>query len=187
MSNSGLEALGRVRRRAAAASGQRDRPDRARRVRECLSEGALRRHAPARRLCPCSRRRPRYPAARRAVLFARRTDGRNLAWRSPRSVGRPPDSDERDRHRLAQYRGGGRDRRPHPDLQQRPRPHPRANPDFAAAPALLRKRRVPPDRRPGLHPADNRAGARRAAGRKARTHRHRLSPARCLGPAALWV
>ena len=43
---------------------------------------------------------------------------------------------------------------------------------------------IPPDRRPGLHAVD-RDRARRAARRKARAGRHRLSPARCGGAAAV--
>ena len=181
----GLEALGVVRRRAAPAGGRRDRPDRARRVRERLSEGAVGRHAAARRLCPRARRQPRHPAARRAVLAARRADRGNLARRSPRSVGCQPHPDQGDRHGFAQYRGGGRNRRPHPDLQQRPRAHPRRDPGRAAAAARFRKRRVPPDRRPGLHVVDDGARPRRAARGEARADRHRLSPARRLGAAAL--
>ena len=165
---------------------ERDRPDRPRRVRERLSEGAVGRHAAARRLCPRARRQPRHPAARRAVLVARRADRRNLAQRPPRSVGRAPDPDQGHRDRVAQHRGGGRNRRPHPDLQQRSRPHQRRDrrsrlprprsPDSAGVPA---------DRRPGLHLADDGARARRAARRQARADRHRLSPARRLGAAAL--
>ena len=79
----------RLRRRAAAARGRRDRRDRARRVRDRLSEGAVGRHAAARRLCPGARRQPRHPAARRAVLIARRADRGDIARRSSRSVGRP--------------------------------------------------------------------------------------------------
>ena len=47
-----------------------------------------------------------------------------------------------------------------------------------AAAAFARQRAVPPDRRPGLHAADDGARARRAARRQARADRHRLSPAR---------
>ena len=145
---------GRVRGRAAAARGRRDRPDRSRRVRERLSQGAVGRHAPARRLCPRARRQPRHPAARRAVLVARRPDRGDPARRSARSVGRPPHPDQGHRPGLAQYRGGGRNRRPHPDLRQRSRPHPRRNPDGAAAAARHAEPGLPPDRRPGLHAAD---------------------------------
>ena len=55
----GSRGAGRSGRRAAAARGRRDRPDRARRVRERLSEGAVGRHAAARRLRPRARRRTR--------------------------------------------------------------------------------------------------------------------------------
>ncbi len=48
--------------------GRRDRRDRPRRLRERLSEGAVGRHAAARRVCPRPRRQPRHPVARRAVL-----------------------------------------------------------------------------------------------------------------------
>ena len=89
-----------------------------------------------------------------------------------------PHPDQGDRDGVAQYRGGGRDGRPHPDLQQRPRADPRRDPGRAAAAARLRKRAVPPDRRPGLHAADDGARPRRAARRQARADRHRLSPAR---------
>ena len=59
-----------------------------------------------------------------------------------------------------------------------------ADPDRPAAAALFRQRRVSPDRRPGLHLADDRARPRRAARRQARADRHRLSAARRLGAAA---
>ena len=46
-------------------------------------------------------------------------------------------------------------------------------------PRALGKRAVPPDHGPGLHAADDGAGARRQARRQAGADRHRLSPARC--------
>jgi len=54
------------------------RRDRPRRVRDRLFEGIVRRHAPARRLCPRPGRQP-TPAARRALLAARRLVGGDLA------------------------------------------------------------------------------------------------------------
>ena len=47
----GLRAMGVPRARGAPARARGDRPDRPRRLRIRLSEGAVRRHAPARRLC----------------------------------------------------------------------------------------------------------------------------------------
>ena len=124
-------------RRSPPAGGRCDRSDRPRRVRERLSEGAVWRHAAACRICPRTRRQSRYPAARRAVLVARRADRGDPAQRSARPVGRPAHPDQGNRVGVAQYRRSGRNRRPHSDLRQRSRPHPRRYPDHAAAPASL--------------------------------------------------
>ena len=96
-----------------------------------------------------------------------------------------PHPDQGHPHRLAQHRGGGRDGRPHPDLRQRSRPHPRRDPG-----ARCRARAT------GTAPAFRQIvdqvytllttvpGPRRAARRQARADRARLSPARRLGAAA---
>ena len=54
-------------------------------------------------------------------------------------------------------------------------------------PRVLGQRRLPPDRRPGLHAVDDGARARRAARRQARADRHRVPPARRVGAAALRI
>ena len=93
---------------APPARARRDRPDRSRRLRIRLSARTLGRHAPARGLCARARRRSDDPAARRAVLGARRADGRNAAHRHPRSVDRAQLPTKCIMHRHAQYRGSGR-------------------------------------------------------------------------------
>ncbi len=169
---------GHLRLRAAPARGRGDRRHRARWLRKRLSEGIVGRDAAARRLCPGARRQPGRAVARRAVFVARRADRGNPARRPARPVGRKAHSDQGNGHRLTQHRGSRRDRRPHLDLQQRPRPHPCRDPDPPAAPACRARHRVPSDRRPGLYAADDRTRPRRATGGQARADRHRLSPAR---------
>ena len=126
-------ACARAERRQRALDG--DRPHRPRRLRIRLSQGALRRHAPARRIRPRARRQSRRAAARRAVLGARRADGRDAARRPHGSLGRAARADQGHHPGLAQHRGGGRDRRPHHHLRQRSRPYPRRDSGDAGAPA----------------------------------------------------
>ena len=86
--------------------------------------------------------------------------------------------------RLAQYRGSGRDRRPHHHLRQRPWPHPRRDPGAAAAAARLGQAGVPPHRRPGLHLVDHRAGPRRRGAASSPSRSASVPPARRIGAAA---
>ena len=109
-------------------SGVADAPSGARRALEAidligldgfeirLSEGALRRHAPARRLRPRARRPSRRAADGRAVLGARRAHRRDPAHRSDRPLDRGAHADQVDPDGHPQHRGGGADVRPHPRL-----------------------------------------------------------------------
>ena len=115
---------GHRRRRAAQPRPGGHRPDRPRRLRKRLSQGTLRRHAPARRLCPGAGGPPRHHAdgqspSRRSTC----ADGGNAAHRHHRPVDRGPAADEIGADRHPQHRGGGADVRPHSRLLLQPRPH----------------------------------------------------------------
>ena len=106
--------------RARQAGGAGDRPDWTGRVRERLPEGAVRRHASARRAGAGAGGASRPAADGRAVQCAGRVDCGNPAHRPDRPVvGRPP-AGEGGADGDAQHRGGGADVRPHPGVLVQP-------------------------------------------------------------------
>ena len=103
----------RAARRDPQARAEGDRHHRPRRLRIRLSQGALRRHAPARRLRARARRAAEDPADGRAVLGARRADRGDAAHRPARPLAGRPHPDQIDPDGDAQHRGSGADGRPH--------------------------------------------------------------------------
>ncbi len=99
-----------------------DRPDRARRLRERLSQGDVRRHAPARGPGARAGGASRPAADGRAVLRPRRADGGDAAHRPDRPVDGRQAAGQVDPDGDAQHRGGGADVRPHPGVQLQSRP-----------------------------------------------------------------
>ena len=99
--------------RSPQARAESDRSHRPRRFRVRLSQGTLRRHAPACRLRAGAGRPPQYSPDGRAFFGARRADRRNPADRSPRPLGRGTHADQEHPHGHPQHRGGGADVRPH--------------------------------------------------------------------------
>src|SRR6266478_9932372 len=101
----------------------------------------LRRHAPARRLCPRAGRRADHPAAGRAFFGTRRIDCGDDPHRPSRPLDRAPTADQIDAAGHPQHRGSGLHVRPHSDLFLEPRarcgeigvvfPHPRNRLDDA--------------------------------------------------------
>ncbi len=117
----GTRSPGHRARGAPEARRRRDRPDRPRRFRIGISQGALGRHAPARGIRPRAGGQSRRAAAGRALFRARRADRRDAARRHDGSVARQAHTDQGHDHRLAQHRGSGGGFRPHHHLRQRSR------------------------------------------------------------------
>ena len=115
----GLEARGVAAQRAREPRRGGDRPDRPRRVRERLSEGAVRRHAPARRPGARAGGASRSAADGRAVQRAGRADRGEPAHRPDRPVVGGQAAGEVGADGDAQHRGGGADVRPHPGVRRR--------------------------------------------------------------------
>ena len=146
----GLEALGIESHRAAHPRTRRDRPDRSRRLRVRLPQGTVRRHAPARRLRPRTRRASGPAADGRAVFGARRPDRRDAAHRPDRSLDRRPAADQVGADGDAQHRGGGVDVRPHSGVLLQSRPRRRRDQGRPAASAQPSRPDVPATRRQHL-------------------------------------
>ena len=168
----GLEARGVPRAERAEPRRGRDRPDRPRRVRKRLSEGTVRRHAPARRPGARAGGASRPAADGRAVQRARRADRGEPAHRPDRSVVGGQAAGAIGADGDAQHRGGGADVRPHPGvlLQSRPRGERAAR----AVPASAQSAGsgVPPVGGRHLRADDAPAGAERSRrGRTAGEHR----------------
>ncbi len=148
----------------APARAQSHRHDRPRRLRIGLSEGTLRRHAPASRLRPRARHAAEDPADGRAVFRSRRADRGNPAHRPARPLAGGTYADQVDPDGHAQHRGGGADERPHPCAVVQSRPHRLGNPrDHPATPRPARSG-VPRPGRPDLR-ADDPAARHDQAGR----------------------
>ena len=143
-----------------------------------LSEGAVGRHAPARRLRPRAGGASRPAADGRAVLGARRADRRDPAHRPDRSVVRGPAADQVGADGDAQHRGGGADVRPHPGVLVQSRPRRRRDQGRSAASAQPARSGVPAAGRRHLCP-DDRSGPspRRRPIEGIPGHRHRHDPA----------
>ncbi len=87
----------------ARARSTRDRHRRSRRVRDRVSQGTLRRHEAARRLCARPRRRAGSAVHGRAVLRARRAHRREPALRTAGAVAEQEDADQGHFHRHPQH------------------------------------------------------------------------------------
>ena len=105
-----------------------DRHHRPRRIRIRLPEGAVGRHAPARRFRTRARDAAEDPLDGRAVLRARCAHRGNPAHRSARPLAGRAHTDQIHPDGHPQYRGGGADGRPRPGAVLESRPHRRRDP-----------------------------------------------------------
>ena len=159
--------------RAAGTGGDRPgarahRPDR---LRECVSEAVVRRHAPARRFCAGARRAAGSAVHGRAVQRTRRPHRGEPAHPGGRSVARL--GARRPQEHLSgdpQHRRGGVHRHPHCHhlVASRSRPHGHCQP--AALPARRQLAAVRGARRPGAR-GDHGAGSARRTGGSNRSAR----------------
>ena len=119
-----------------------------------LSQGIVRRHAPARRLRAGARHAAENPADGRAVLGARRANRGDPAHRPPRPLAGWTHADQRHPDGHPQHRGGGADGRPHPRAVVQSRPHRLRDPGYASASARSAGHGIPRARRADLRADD---------------------------------
>ena len=123
-----------------------------------LPEGALGRHAPARRLRPGSGHAADDPADGRAILRARCADRRNLAHRPAGSLAGRAHTDQSHSDGHPQYRGSGADGRPRSRAVVQPWPHRLRDSGHPSPPARSSGSRVPRPGREDLRADDPTAG-----------------------------